>query len=285
MNDKLITDNIPLIYLAIKKLHIYWETEDEFQYHYDNGLIGLIKGAKTFDSRKGFKESTYLYTCIAKEINNGIYVNQTKKRKNIYGKDISLDYLLNENSEDTFLDIIPDPNINIEEEVENKLEYENILSAIDNLENEEDKETIKYYYGLIDGKNYTLRQIAKIKNISPQMVSIRLNRAIKNVRVAVLYHNCSYVKKEKINKKEGIIVSRNLAALNDCLFEELERLKEDELLKNEEQFNKELKRSNAITQVACQIVQNAKVVLEARRDEKTFNKKLDNFYKLDYKNE
>ena len=55
------------------------------------------------------------------------------------------------------------------------------------------------------------------------------------------------------------------------------------MLLDEEQFNKELKRSNAITQVACQIVQNAKVVLEARRSESEFNKQLDNFYKLDYK--
>lgn len=282
--DDLITKNISLIYLAIKKNNIYWDTEDEFQYHYDNGLVGLINGAKTFDSTKGYKESTYLYKCINKEIHKGIYTSTMKKRVNPYGKDLSLDYLLEENNEDTFLDVIPDPNVNIEQEVENNLEYENIVNAIEHLENEKDKEVMKYYYGLVDGKEHTYEQIANIMSLSKQNIHQRMKRAIKNIKIKVLYHKCSYIKREKISK-EKIIVSNNLASLNDTLFEELERLKSDDLLINEEQFNKELKRSNAITQVACQIVQNAKVVLEARKSEKQYNKKLDNFYKLDYKDE
>lgn len=78
-------------------------------------------------------------------------------------------------------------------------------------------------------------------------------------------------------------MKNNLESLNNYLFEELERLNDDENLIKEENLDKELKRSKAITQVANQIVQNAKVVLEAKKHADQFGDKLDTFYKLDYK--
>ena len=78
-------------------------------------------------------------------------------------------------------------------------------------------------------------------------------------------------------------MNNNLESLNNYLFEELERLNDDEILDKEENLDKELKRSKAITQVANQIVQNAKVVLEAKKHADQFGDKLDTFYKLDYK--
>ena len=78
-------------------------------------------------------------------------------------------------------------------------------------------------------------------------------------------------------------MNNNLEALNNYLFEELERLNDDESLSNEEQLNKELKRSKAITQVACQIVQNAKVVLDAKKHADQFGFETNSFYKLENK--
>jgi hypothetical protein len=78
-------------------------------------------------------------------------------------------------------------------------------------------------------------------------------------------------------------MNNNLESLNNYLFEELERLNDDESLNSEELLDKELKRSKAITQVACQIVQNAKVVLEAKKHADQFGYQTDSFYKLDYK--
>lgn len=77
-------------------------------------------------------------------------------------------------------------------------------------------------------------------------------------------------------------MKNNLESLNNYLFEELERLNDDESLNSEELLNKELKRSKAITQVACQIVQNAKVVLDAKKHADQFGYQTDQFYKLDY---
>lgn len=79
-------------------------------------------------------------------------------------------------------------------------------------------------------------------------------------------------------------MKNNLESLNNYLFEELERLNDDEELKSEENFERELKRSKAITQVSSQIVQNAKVVLDAKKHCDQFGDKLDDFYKLDYNN-
>lgn len=62
----------------------------------------------------------------------------------------------------------------------------------------------------------------------------------------------------------------NLDALNNYLFEELERLNDDESIQTEEQLDKEIKRSKAITNVAQTIINNANLVLSAKKycDEK-----------------
>lgn len=75
-------------------------------------------------------------------------------------------------------------------------------------------------------------------------------------------------------------MKNDLQSLNNYLFEELERLNDDESLMNEDMLEKELKRSKAITQVSNQIVQNAKVVLDAKKHCDQFGDKLDSFYTL-----
>ena len=76
-------------------------------------------------------------------------------------------------------------------------------------------------------------------------------------------------------------MSRNLSGLNDILFEELERLNSDEIFNKKDTFEKELKRSSAITQTACQVIQNAKIVLEANKQASYFGKQPNNYYKLE----
>ena len=60
-------------------------------------------------------------------------------------------------------------------------------------------------------------------------------------------------------------MKNNLVSLNDYLFEELERLNDDETLKEEDNFKKEMNRSKAISQVAKNIIDNANVMLEAKK--------------------
>lgn len=57
--------------------------------------------------------------------------------------------------------------------------------------------------------------------------------------------------------------TNNLMALNNHLFEQLERLNDDEL--TEEQLNKEIQRSKAMTDVASRIIDNASLGLQAEK--------------------
>lgn len=58
-------------------------------------------------------------------------------------------------------------------------------------------------------------------------------------------------------------MKNKLSDLNNHLFEQLERLNDEDL--NEEQLTKEIGRAKAITDVANSIINNAKVVLDASK--------------------
>lgn len=75
-------------------------------------------------------------------------------------------------------------------------------------------------------------------------------------------------------------MKNRLSDLNNYLFEELERLNDDEALNTDEYLEKELKRSKAITNVASQIIQNANVVLKAKIHCDQFGDNLGEFLKL-----
>ena len=60
-------------------------------------------------------------------------------------------------------------------------------------------------------------------------------------------------------------MNNNLNALNNYLFEELERLNDDEMLDKDENLSKELKRAKAISSMSASIVNNAKLVLDVKK--------------------
>lgn len=75
-------------------------------------------------------------------------------------------------------------------------------------------------------------------------------------------------------------MNNKLSDLNNYLFEELERLNDDETLENDEMLEKELRRSKAITTVSAQIIQNANVVLRAKIHCDQFGDDLGEFLRL-----
>lgn len=60
-------------------------------------------------------------------------------------------------------------------------------------------------------------------------------------------------------------MKNNLNSLNQYLFEQLERLNDDEELSEDGALEKELKRAKAITNVSLAIVNNAKLILDAKK--------------------
>lgn len=64
-------------------------------------------------------------------------------------------------------------------------------------------------------------------------------------------------------KYEREYMKNNLNELNNYLFEELERLNDDEELKTN--MDNEIKRAKAITSISTAIINNARVILEAKK--------------------
>lgn len=60
-------------------------------------------------------------------------------------------------------------------------------------------------------------------------------------------------------------MNNSLTDLNNYLFEELERLNDDEMLDQDNNLDKELKRAKAITGISTSIVNNAKLVLDVKK--------------------
>lgn len=58
-------------------------------------------------------------------------------------------------------------------------------------------------------------------------------------------------------------MNNKLVDLNNYLFEEMERLTDDETLKTN--FDKEIERSKALTNISKEVIKNAKLLLDARK--------------------
>lgn len=262
--DSLILDNLKLINLSIKQMNLSWETEDEYQVYYDAGLDGLINGAKTYNSSVG-KHSTYLVVCIKNSIKRLLYNKTLVKNFNPYGKDISLNNeLFDSEGKTTYLeDIIEDPNVNVEKEVERKIQLEEIMSVIDDLDNFRMKEIIKYRFGLIDGECYSYEKIGDKLNLSRERI-----RQIEQKGLIIIKNNYNNKNVKKLNLLGGNM-GKNLNSLNDYLFEELERLNNNEIINDEGKLKNEIQRSTAMSKIATNIINNANVVVEVN---KMFNK-------------
>ncbi|MBQ6547303.1 MAG: sigma-70 family RNA polymerase sigma factor [Bacilli bacterium] len=276
MDDELVLNNIKLIYKCIKDMNCHYETEDEFQNYYDAGLEGLIRGAKTYDPTIS-KPSTYLYKCIKQEITKYFYTSEMDCRKINKIHKTSIDEVVYDNSDITYAEIIPDPNTNIEQEIEDKIKIEAIVKCL-NFINDKDAMVIKKYFGL-DGKEpMTIREIAKEMNISSSMVGHRKKRGIRMIKnhidkvernllmndsqktvdsfqkpvtmiTAEQYRVVKQEQQEKLNN-----INNMLDQANEMLFEQMKRLKELDTTKKEEALA-EIQRGNALSNASKTLLQ------------------------------
>lgn len=60
-------------------------------------------------------------------------------------------------------------------------------------------------------------------------------------------------------------MKNNLNEVNNYLFEQLERLNEDDILKEGDNFKKEIQRSKAISSLCSTIVSNANLILNVKK--------------------
>lgn len=98
----------------------------------------------------------------------------------------------------TLEDILQSP-INLEEQYLEKEEYQELYSAIKQLDKTE-QEWIYLYYGFYD-KRYTGTEIAKMYGINQSTFSRKLPKIIEKLRI-ILLNEYKVIKKQKIYKKE-----------------------------------------------------------------------------------
>lgn len=269
-DEKLVTENLALINLMIKKLNCKYETDDEYQNYYDYGLEGLIRGAKTYNESKG-KASTYLCKCIANNIQRSFYLNSMPKRHNPAGPDLSLNYEVYEgeniNDYTEFGDLIPDPNVNIEEEVEKILQKENVLNAVNNLKIEKDKLVVKMYYGL-DGykecKSYD--KIAKKFGVTRSAIYSRIERAKRQLKKELKDPRDVSIQREQKNKRGGYKMNNDIESLNDNIIKIQKTILDniEKIDKCEEDIAKEIGRSNAISRLANAYIQTCNLSIRLK---------------------
>lgn len=180
--EQMILNNLPLIYKSIKKMRLRWETEDEWQDYYDSGLIGLIKGIRTFDESKGYTLSTYLIPCIENEIKHYLSSKNALVRQNINGRDISINEFLGDEENDEKLSILQDKRVSVEKEAIRNVQIDEIIHCLNKMENKKDVVVTKLYYGLDGFPELNYKEIASLFKVSINMIMMRIERAIRNIK-------------------------------------------------------------------------------------------------------
>ena len=170
--EKIIIENIGLIYKMMRKLNCGYTYEEREEYYFA-GLIGLINASKTYDKEKS--NTSYLLKSIQNSIIHTFIQRSAIKRQ---GKTISLNQEIGEEKE--LIDIIPDK-YNLENEVIKKEQINQILNALNKLKNKQYKTFLKLYYG-IGCKEQNICEISKKYGVSRQFVSKEIKTGIKKIK-------------------------------------------------------------------------------------------------------
>lgn len=171
----LIERNLRLVAHIAKK---YVNTDEDMEDLISIGTVGLIKAVNTFDSEKG-KLVTYAARCIENEL----LMRLRAKRKS--SKEVSLYEPIGtdkEGNEINLLDIIEQEQTDIVERMENETNLGKLVSIMNRVLNEREKEIITMRYGLITGEEITQREIGKKYGISRSYVSRIEKKALEKMR-------------------------------------------------------------------------------------------------------
>lgn len=170
----LIEHNLRLVAHIGKKFDGVGDDKDDI---ISIGTIGLIKAINTFNMDKGTKLATYAARCIENEIL--MHLRATKKNKgeiSLYDP-IGVD---KEGNEITLIDVLGTDAEVVPDIVQNKVEYQQMLSRIKFLGKRERK-VVELRFGLINGMRKTQREIAKMLGISRSYVSRIEKRALEKL--------------------------------------------------------------------------------------------------------
>lgn len=184
--DKLVNHNLRLVAHISKKYHNRNDISDDL---ISIGTVGLIKAVNTFNSDKGVRLSSYAARCIENEIL--MYFRNLNKSS----LDISIDEPIETDKNGNILTLIDTIacNNSIEDEIDKKIEIQNLNNQIIKLLSPRERIIIYLRYGLNRTKPLTQREVAKKLKISRSYVSRLEKKSLNKLKESLIEIN--------INKK------------------------------------------------------------------------------------
>ncbi len=163
--DKLVEHNMRLVAHIAKK---YNGDKVDFDDLISIGSIGLIKAIKSYNVEKCTHLATYASRCIDNEIL--MYLRATKKQKSEVSlmEPVGVD---KEGNEVTLIDVLKSNDIDVDVNVETKLQIKLMLEKMSAVLDEREKKVIILRYGIGGRRALTQRETAKKLDISRSYVS------------------------------------------------------------------------------------------------------------------
>lgn len=184
--EKIILGNLKLVFNCARKyipLDAAFTNDDIISI----GVIGLIRAVDTYDYRKGYAFSTYVYKVISGEL---IRLWKKYLQENLVSSlDVKIGEVLGmDDSNLTFGETLEDPSARYDLQLEEDAEFvalqEIIRLKLDELKEVQQKE-IMMYFGLDDYPQMNIREIAKVRGVSFQAVQMSLARSLKKLKTAI----------------------------------------------------------------------------------------------------
>ena len=159
---KLVEENHNLIYWFAKKYHVPIEE------YYDVLAQGLCMAAYHYDPSK-CSFSTYAYLCMNTEMH-------VEYRKTLRKSEIPQGNIFHYENAWQLSDLIP-TNEKTENKVIDRISYENLISLLNDILNDKDKEVLTH---ILNG--LTMREIAKIEGTSHQAIKKKKKKIREKVK-------------------------------------------------------------------------------------------------------
>ena len=139
------------------------------------GTIGLIKAVSSYNRNKGVRLGTYAARCIENEIL--MYFRSSKKIQ----QEVSLNEAIGQDKEGntiTFIDVIENDNISIDEQIDLKIKIKKLYEKISKVLKDREKTIIELRFGLNGDEPKTQNEVATMLGISRSYVSRIETKAI-----------------------------------------------------------------------------------------------------------
>jgi len=201
--NRIIECNIRLVLQIVKEKFYGFPDKEEFV---AIGIEGLIKATNTFGITKGKKFSTYATRCIQNEIL--MYLRKKRKHSDI----TSFEEMIEGTENNLTLETKLSDGIDFTEDIiEEDWKQKNIalLKKLINDLPDRERKILMLYFGFIDNKCHTQKEIAQMLGISGSYVSRIINRVLKQLKEKVLQYERKTqimpIETQALKNKKGFI--------------------------------------------------------------------------------